>query len=137
MTEGVRNDRVRIIVVNEINLDERLCLNFCPYYKPAKNDKLACMGFLVVETLIERGGEITFDASKKKLNAVTEEKLMQNLCIVCPFYEDDCDFIQQKEKSLPCGGFTLLGNLLEANIIGIDDIKSGSRQNGLFDKDRR
>jgi hypothetical protein len=112
--------------MNEINLDERLCLNFCPYYKPSKNDELACMGFLVVETLIERGKKITFDTSEKKLNAVTEETLMQNMCIDCPFYEDDCDFIQQKEKSLPCGGFTLLGNLLEANIIGIDDIKSGS-----------
>ena len=70
------------------------------------------------------------------------------MCIACPFYENDCDFIiksslspfskggqggiinskeglSDKEKHPPpCGGFMLLGHLLRKKIIGIDDIKN-------------
>jgi hypothetical protein len=98
-------------------------LNFCPYYKPAKSDQLACMGFIVVERFIKQRREVPFEKSYKLLDKATEEKLVHNMCIACPFYENDCDFIQQKENSMPCGGFTLLGHLLEAHIITIDNIK--------------
>jgi len=104
-------------------LAENLCQNFCPFYKPAKNDELACMGFLVVERLIEKGKKITFNRSGKKLDPVTEETLRQNMCIACPFYENDCDYAQQKEGALPCGGLKLLGHLLETKIIVVSDIK--------------
>jgi len=110
--------------VKDISLVENLCLNFCPYYKPLKKDELACMGFLVVEKLLKKGEKILFDKSKKKLDAVTQEILIQNMCTACPFYENDCDFVRQKEESLPCGGLILLGHLLEKNIISIDDIKN-------------
>jgi hypothetical protein len=107
----------------EIDLHEKLCLNFCPYYKPTKSDRLACMGFIVVDRFIKQGMEIPFEKSHKMINKATGEKLAHNMCITCPFRESDCDFIQQKENSLPCGGFTLLGHLLEAHIITIDNIK--------------
>lgn len=109
--------------MDEINLYEKLCLKFCPYCKPVKNSELACMGRLVVERFIKEGREIPFEKSEKILDAAIEETLMQNMCIACPFYKDACDFIQQKEKSLPCGGFVLLGHLLKANIVTIDNIK--------------
>jgi len=105
-------------------IKKELCQKFCPYYKPSKNDELACMGFFVVERLLKKGKKILFDRSKKKLDAVTQEILIQNMCTACPFYENDCDFVRQKEESLPCGGLILLGHLLEKNIISIDDIKN-------------
>ena len=111
-----------IILMKGINLEEKLCLNFCPYYKPGKMNELACMGFLVLERLIKKGKEIAFEKSDKKLYAATERTLIQHMCIRCSFYESDCDFIQKKEKALPCGGFILLGHLLETKIIAIDDI---------------
>ncbi len=111
-----------IILMKGINLEEKLCLNFCPYYKPGKMNELACMGFLVLERLLKKGKEIPFDKSAKILNGITEETLVQNMCVFCPFYESDCDFIQKEEKALPCGGFILLGHLLETKIIAIDDI---------------
>jgi hypothetical protein len=109
--------------MSEIDLHEKLCLNFCSYYKPAKSDRLACMGFLVVERLIKQGMEVPFKKSYKMLDKATEENLAHNMCTACPFYKSDCDFIQQKENSLPCGGFILLGHLLEAHIVTIDNIK--------------
>jgi len=105
----------------EMALDKRLCLHFCPYYKPTKSEELACLGFLVVERLIKEGKEITFKTSGKILNHTTEEALVQNMCTSCSFYEGDCDFIQNRD-SPPCGGFTLLGHLLEVNVITIANI---------------
>ena len=134
--------------VKDISLVENLCVNFCPYYKPLKKDELACIGFVVIERLLKKGKKISFDKPKKKLDNVTQEILIQNMCIACPFYENDCDFIiksphppftkgrqggtidskeglSDKEKyPPPCGGLILLGHLLEKNIISIDDIKN-------------
>lgn len=113
-----------IILMKEIKLKEKLCLNFCPYYKPVKTNELACMGFLILERLLKKGKKIPFDKSAKILNGITEATLVQNMCVFCPFHESDCDFIQKKEKALPCGGFIFLGHLLETNIISIDDINN-------------
>ena len=139
----VINDAVYNRIMDEIK--KELCQKFCPYYKPLKKDELACMGFLVVERLLKKGEKILFDKSKKKLDAVTQEILIQNMCIACLFYENDCDFIvksphppftkgriidskegfsDNEEHPPPCGGFILLGHLLEKNIISIDDIKN-------------
>jgi len=103
-------------------LEKRLCKNFCPYYKPLKSEGLACKGFSVVENLLQGGKKITFRKSEKVLDISTVEMLVQTMCITCPFYETDCDFIQYRKGSLPCGGFTLLGQLLESDSITIDDI---------------
>lgn len=106
-----------------ISLRERLCLRFCPYYKPSKNEELACKGFLVVEELIKEGKEIPFIESGKCLETDTEMILRKNLCIPCPFYESDCDYAQHEEGSSPCGGFSLLGKLLETQILTVDNIE--------------
>jgi hypothetical protein len=103
-------------------LEKRLCKIYCPYYKPSKNKELACKGFSVVEKLLQERKKITFLISEKILKGVTKEMLVLNMCITCPFYEKDCDFIQNAKNSLPCGGFTLLGQLLESDSITIDDI---------------
>lgn len=103
-------------------MEKRLCQNFCPYYKPSKGEGLACKGFSVVENLLQGGKKITFKKSEKVLDISTIEMLVQTMCITCPFYETDCDFIQQRKNAPPCGGFTLLGQLLESDSISIDDI---------------
>ena len=109
--------------MSEISLRERLCLQFCPYYKPSKDEELSCKGFLVVEGLIKEGKDIPFIKSDKLLEADTEMILRKNLCISCPFNESDCDYAQQEEGASPCGGFLLLGKLLETQVLTVDNIE--------------
>jgi hypothetical protein len=112
--------------MKSISLKKKLCLNFCPYYKPSNDNDLACMGFLVIERLIKKGKKISFKKMSKALDGMTEKLLKKHLCTVCSFYESDCDFAAQKENASPCGGFILLGHLLETNIITIDDLNNAS-----------
>jgi hypothetical protein len=106
-----------------VDLRDELCARFCPYYKPGKKEDLACKGFVVVKGLIEEGREIPFFVADKRPGPALREKLLHDLCAVCPFFEDGCDFVQQKERASPCGGFILLAYLLSANIITIDNIR--------------
>ena len=120
-----------------IDIRKKLCLNFCTYYKSSKDKELACRGFLIVEKLIEEGWGISFEKSGEKVGQTTVEMLILNMCKNCSFYENDCDFAASPphpplrkggqrgdkiKKILPCGGFILLGQLIEMDIIGIDDI---------------
>jgi len=109
--------------MKDISLHKKLCANFCQYYKPSKNEDLACMGFLIVERMLKEGMDIPFDKSERILDPATEGTLIQNVCVLCPFYESDCDFVKQRGKSLPCGGFVLLGHLLEEKVITVDNVK--------------
>ena len=79
------------------------------------------MGFLVIERLMLEGRQITFDAFSEELGLVTQKALKEHLCVTCPFREDDCDFVQG--KGVPCGGFLLLGRLLEIKAISVDNIR--------------
>jgi len=109
--------------MNETDLRDRLCSQYCPYYKPLIKEELACEGFMVVKRLIREGKEIPFIKSDKILNACTENTLREHLCMSCPFYESDCDFAQHEEGASPCGGFLLLGVLIEAAVLTIEDIR--------------
>jgi hypothetical protein len=108
--------------MTDVELINKLCLKFCPYYKPSKDEELACMAYIVLERLMEKGDKIPFEKPGKAVATSTVETLAENLCVVCPFHENDCDFAERKENALPCGGFTLLGHLIEEKIILIDDI---------------
>lgn len=103
-------------------LKKNLCQKICSYYKPSKNEDLACMGFLVIEKMLKKGKDVPFQKADKKLKEQTEEKLIRHMCPTCPFYENDCDFVKQQKGAPPCGGLILLGHLLEKNIISVDDI---------------
>jgi len=104
------------------NIVKNLCKKHCKYYKPSKDNELACKGFTVIEKLIKNGKGISFNKSGKKLKASTGEKLIEGMCVACSFYEDGCDFAARKNNAVPCGGFILLGYLLDEKIITIDDI---------------
>ena len=72
---------------------EGLCRNFCPYYKPSKDEELACLGFTVIERLIGKGWAISFDTRDKGFEERTKKVLLEVLCAACPFFENDCDFV--------------------------------------------
>ncbi|MEW6110447.1 MAG: hypothetical protein AB1632_14980 [Nitrospirota bacterium] len=103
-------------------LQEKLCLNFCRFYKPAKDEELACMGFVAIERMIKKGKGIDFGKSGMVPDAATVKILSEQLCHPCPFYDGDCDFAVHKDDASPCGGFILLGQLLEEGSINVEDI---------------
>lgn len=98
------------------------------------------MGFVVAERLFKGGlpvssPELPIAADDAVAIAMpgdeVKEMLRKQLCIVCPFYEDGCDFIDFYRKApsdtktahpMPCGGFLFLGLLLEKQIIAMKDI---------------
>jgi len=106
-----------------LDLRDYLCSNFCAYYKPSKDEEPACRGSLVLKRLLENGKNISFEKSAKRSSPLTEGVLRKVLCLTCPFYEGDCDFILQEGEALPCGGFIFLGHLIERGIIGVDDVR--------------
>jgi len=105
-----------------MTLKKRLCEHLCPYYKPAKNDDLSCRGMLVIERLLKHRKDISFKESIRPLTEDTENMLMKYMCIACSFYEEDCDFIRYGKNSPACGGFILLGQLLESDNISMNDV---------------
>ena len=108
----------------ELPLVENLCGNACPYYKPGKNEDLACRGFEVVARLLKGGKQLSFAiaATETSFNAEVAEPLVQQVCWACVFREHDCDFIEDR-KLQPCAGFSMLARLIMAEAISIADIK--------------
>jgi hypothetical protein len=101
-----------------------LCLNFCQYYKPGKNEDLACRGYAVVGRLIESGKTVPLHRPRKMKvpgKAATQE-LKDLVCAACPFHEADCDFILTGGTAAPCGGVLLLLHLLGSGEITIEEI---------------
>jgi hypothetical protein len=102
-------------------LDKTICLKFCAYYKPGKNEALACRGYTVVEQLMREGRAIGFQGSERTFDAATAEMLSHKMCKTCDFHEHDCDFMLDRTAS-PCGGFVLLAQLLGSGVITMRDI---------------
>jgi hypothetical protein len=102
-------------------LDRSLCLQFCSYYKPGKNEELACRGYEVIERLLQKSVKILFEKTGTEINHATSELLVQKMCMACVFQKHDCDFMQNSTAP-PCGGFVLLSQLLAAKVITIEDV---------------
>ncbi len=116
MTKELRTAEIR----------KRLCKKFCAFYKETKTEDLACQGFVIIEKLVRKGSHLPFDTFEKtdrKISKQTEKMLIQELCNICPFFENDCDFIQYGWKSPPCGGYIFLGELIERQIISVDNLR--------------
>lgn len=102
-----------------------LCENFCIYYKPGKNEDLACEGFAVVHRLIEHGKKIHLAKRTDIIpGRATVDALRSNVCRICSFHAGDCDYILTGGKAAPCGGFVLLSHLLEGGEITAEELKS-------------
>lgn len=112
--------------MGEIDLKKELCRKHCAYYRPSKGRGLACQGLRVIERLIKNGriSPFNFNEYTKSPDVLTEKKLLKKLCKVCPFYEDDCDYVKKKKAALPCGGFVLLRGAMQENAVVIEDLKA-------------
>jgi len=122
------------------SLTSEICKGYCQYYKPSKDEEIACMGFIIAERLVEWGlpisspvisGPLSNKGETEMPGEETTVLLRNQICTVCPFYEDDCDFIgfhrlnapdAQQVKAMPCGGFLFLGRFIDSKIIDIRDI---------------
>ena len=107
------------------NSDTTLCRNFCAYYKPGRNEDLACRGFVVVHGLIKRGKRISLDRPDRitKADNRTRDLLRTRVCCDCDFRADGCDFVLTNGKAAPCGGVSLLSHLLGSGELKEEDIE--------------
>jgi hypothetical protein len=103
------------------DLTQVICLRHCCYYKPGRNEELACRGYLVLERLALGGVPIDRKKTEQPQDRSGDERLMHALCMACPFHEQDCDFMENSALP-PCGGFILLAQLLTAKDISIEDV---------------
>jgi hypothetical protein len=104
------------------DLTQAVCLRLCSYYKPGRNEELACQGYLVLERLALHGVPIDSNKAERPRDRAGEESLVRALCMACPFHEQDCDFMENSALP-PCGGFLLLMQLLGTKKISIDDVE--------------
>ncbi len=123
------------------SLTSEVCKGFCQYFKPSKEEDFSCMGLIVAERLVEWGIPVSMAASPETTSdkgtpempgEETSGMLKNQICTVCPFFENDCDYIDahrlnsfdvRKVTAQPCGGFIFLGLLIDRKIIDIRDIK--------------
>jgi hypothetical protein len=105
--------------------DTTLCRNFCKYYKPGKNENLACQGFVVVHRLIGKGKQLS--QAKPQRTAVPDVKTVEGLkgrvCGACSFHESDCDFVLSGGTASPCGGSVLLFHLLGNGDLTLEELE--------------
>ena len=104
-------------------LVQTLCLPYCRYYKPGRNEELLCRGAVVIQRLIDSGRNLSIDEKPgQDLDCEAQEMFMRLVCGICEFREHDCDFAQDR-KAHPCGGFVLLSGLLKAALITTGDLR--------------
>jgi hypothetical protein len=105
------------------HLIRTLCLPYCCYYKPGKNEELRCRGAAVVERLMRAGMRLPSDERSLKVPGRSTTELMQQLlCRTCDFRQHDCDFAEDGESD-PCGGFIFLSKLLASGAIAVEDFE--------------
>jgi hypothetical protein len=105
---------------------QTLCLKFCAYYKPDKNEELACRCYLVAEQFIQAGTAGDLDTLRKKPDLSTADTVIREVCVSCDFFEKDCDFMQDREAP-PCGGMVVLTQLLKTDRISLDDLVTADK----------
>jgi len=110
-----------------MDLRKKICLNHCPYYKPSKDENMACLGFSVISRLITDNTKISFESVPDKPDESIARILTLDMCVSCPFFENACDFIAGDNDALPCGGFILLADLIKKEIFTINDVITESR----------
>jgi hypothetical protein len=102
-------------------LEQQVCSDYCTYYKPDKNEALACRGYVVVEQLLHDGKNLVLDGHQREFEPEAAEQIVNAMCSTCDFFEQDCDFMQNR-AARPCGGLVLLAQLLKAGMITVEDI---------------
>ncbi|MGD0886049.1 MAG: hypothetical protein ABSA46_14485 [Thermodesulfovibrionales bacterium] len=105
-------------------LRENVCERFCSYYKPGESGESACLGFLVIQDLVGKDSRIEIPPSGTgQPDAVADCEL----CEYCGYRAGDCDFAAGTTGSPPCGGFILVGLLLQRGIITAAEVLDSAR----------
>lgn len=106
-------------------IDTTLCENLCSYYKPGKNEELACQGYIVVQRLISKGKRFPLARPARVTSPGPEalKGLVEGVCLQCSFREQDCDYIATGGSAPSCGGFLLLSHLVGSGELTLDDIE--------------
>ena len=102
-------------------LVQKVCMPYCAYYKPGRNEELLCRGALVFNRLLQAGRTIVPAGPGPQPDPVTIELIVCKMCTACDFHEHDCDFMEDRH-SPACGGFVLLSQLIMSGQIVIDEI---------------
>jgi hypothetical protein len=102
-------------------LVQKLCMPYCAYYKPGKNEELLCRGALVVNRVMLAGKAVVPAKPGAQPDAGTIELIVNKLCMACDFHEHDCDFMEDRH-SRACGGFVLLSQLVMSGQIAVDEL---------------
>jgi hypothetical protein len=113
------------------DLRERLCGQYCSFYKPGKDEELSCKGFIIFDKLLDEQKEVPSVTDELLLSIETENDLFREVCRRCPFFEQDCDFAAWKRGEHmhvargavnPCGGFLCLGHCIDHGTVDIQDV---------------
>jgi hypothetical protein len=101
-----------------------VCVHYCPYHKPERNEEFECRAFAVAQRLIEAGTKVprTKPEAAASEGSAIAEVLKERICKACSFFAADCDFISTGGKALPCGGLALISHLLRSGVITIDEV---------------
>ena len=54
-------------------LVQTLCLPYCHYYKPGRNEELLCRGAVVIEQLIESGRDLSLEETGQETDREVQE----------------------------------------------------------------
>lgn len=106
----------------ELDKHRVLCERYCTYYKPGKSEEQFCGGYIVVERIRKKNGHLSFDEKKiSPAGPADSGLLVQNVCSLCDFRADGCDFFLDRQ-STPCGGFQFLAQALSQGSISTEDL---------------
>ena len=104
---------------------ETLCVNFCTYYKPGRNEELECQGSVAVRRLIDKGRALSQE--RPRTISVPDPRVLEELkgrvCSVCSFREAHWDYAASVGVAEPCGGFVLLSHLLGTGDLKVEEIE--------------
>jgi len=104
-------------------LRKKLCSEFCTFYRPGREEETGCLGFHVVNALLEQKRTVDFSQRSGRPRTCADT-LSRNMCPRCQYYEDGCDYAATVENAMPCGGFVFLLHLLDEGVIAVDDVKN-------------
>jgi hypothetical protein len=105
-------------------LRENVCERLCSYYKPGRSGESACLGFCIIQDLSGKDSriEIPLPGTGKPDAAADRE-----LCGYCDYRAGDCDFAEGITGAPPCGGFIVVGLLLQKGIVTAAEVLDSAR----------